>query len=128
MTEILWLLIVMGGPILIAVLLAYALLNRRKRSTGEAAAQRSATRQLYEEKEKPAPAPLDKIVDTEKEEAGSGKSRETPATRSFRAERERANTEEELEEGLEDTFPASDPVSATSSTTTGAPKQRRSGQ
>lgn len=119
MTEILWLLIVIGGPILIAVLLAYAMLNRRKRSTGEAAAQRSATRQLYEEKE--GPAQLDKV-------AKSDEPRETPATRSFRAEQARANAEEELEEGLEDTFPASDPVSVTSTTTTGAPKQRRNGQ
>lgn len=121
MTEILWLLIVIGGPILIAVLLAYAMLNRRKRSTGEAAAQRSATRQLYEEKEEPAPAPLNKV-------ATPDEPRETPATRSFRAEQARANADEELEEGLEDTFPASDPVSATSTTTTGAPKQRRNGQ
>ena len=121
MTEILWLLIVIGGPILIAVLLAYAMVNRRKRSTGEAAAQRSATRQLYEEKEEPPPAPLDKV-------ATPDEARETPATRSLRAEQARANAEEELEEGLEDTFPASDPVSATSTTTTGAPKQRRTGQ
>ncbi len=120
MTETLWLLIVMGGPILIAVLLAYALLNRRKRSVGEAAAQRSATRQLYEEKEEPAPAPLDKMVTPDE-------GRETPATRSLRAERARADVEDELEEGLEDTFPASDPVSVTSTTTTGAPKQRRNG-
>lgn len=31
--------------------------------------------------------------------------------------------EEELQEGLEDTFPASDPVSATGSSITGAPKK-----
>ncbi|WP_246259267.1 MULTISPECIES: hypothetical protein [Chelativorans] len=31
--------------------------------------------------------------------------------------------EEELEKGLEDTFPASDPVSATQTTRTGAPKE-----
>jgi hypothetical protein len=122
MTEILWLLIVLGGPILIAVLLAYALVNRRKPSTGEAAAQRSATRHLYEDEEKPAPPPLDKVA-TPRDE------RETPATRSLRAEQERkSRLEEELDEGLEDTFPASDPVSVTSTTTTGAPKQRRNGQ
>ncbi len=31
--------------------------------------------------------------------------------------------EEQLQEGLEDTFPASDPVSATGSSITGAPKK-----
>lgn len=124
MTETLWLLIVMGGPILIAVLLAYAMLNRRKRSVGEAAAQRSATRHLYEDEEEPAPPPLKKV-------AASGDERDTPAARSLRAEQaeqERNRLEEELDEGLEDTFPASDPVSVTSTTTTGAPKQRRDGQ
>jgi len=34
--------------------------------------------------------------------------------------------EEELQEGLEDTFPASDPVSATGSSITGAPKKEKS--
>jgi len=34
--------------------------------------------------------------------------------------------EEELQEGLEDTFPASDPVSATGSSITGAPKKEES--
>ena len=33
--------------------------------------------------------------------------------------------EEELEEGLEDTFPASDPVSVTSSSISGGPKKPR---
>ena len=33
--------------------------------------------------------------------------------------------EEELEEGLEDTFPASDPVSVTSSTIPGGPKKKQ---
>jgi len=36
----------------------------------------------------------------------------SPAVRSFeKEEREKARREEELDEGLEDTFPASDPVS-----------------
>lgn len=48
--------------------------------------------------------------------------RETAATRSLEAERAHAAETDELEEGLEDTFPASDPVSVTSTTTTGAPK------
>jgi hypothetical protein len=33
--------------------------------------------------------------------------------------------EEELEEGLEDTFPASDPVSVTSSSISGGPKKQK---
>lgn len=52
--------------------------------------------------------------------------RETAATRSFEAERERnAAAEDELEEGLEDTFPASDPVSATNTVTPGAPPKNQ---
>ena len=35
------------------------------------------------------------------------------ATRSARARNDQTELEEQLEEGLEDTFPASDPVSAT---------------
>lgn len=35
--------------------------------------------------------------------------------------------EDELEEGLEDTFPASDPVSPTGSSITGAPKREDRG-
>ncbi|WP_214472053.1 hypothetical protein [Mesorhizobium sp. dw_380] len=46
----------------------------------------------------------------------------TAAVRSLEHERHReANAEEELEEGLEDTFPASDPVSITSPAIPGAP-------
>ena len=48
--------------------------------------------------------------------------RKTPAVRSFEHERrEGVSAEEELEEGLEDTFPASDPVSITSTSIPGAP-------
>ena len=51
--------------------------------------------------------------------------RETAATRSLEAERARsAAAGDELEEGLEDTFPASDPVSATSTVTPGAPPKQ----
>lgn len=50
--------------------------------------------------------------------------KETPAARSLRKEQARKTPDDELEEGLEDTFPASDPVSVTSTTTTGAPKKR----
>jgi hypothetical protein len=51
--------------------------------------------------------------------------RETPATRSLEAERaQQAERKSELQEGLEDTFPASDPVSATNTTTPGAPPKQ----
>ncbi len=51
--------------------------------------------------------------------------RTSPAAEAFKKERSRhplkpdVDHQEELEEGLEDTFPASDPVSTTSTTTTG---------
>ncbi|MER8551595.1 hypothetical protein NKH69_10045 [Mesorhizobium sp. M0976] len=46
----------------------------------------------------------------------------TPAVRSFEHEqRTEGDVEEELEEGLEDTFPASDPVSITGTAIPGAP-------
>lgn len=41
-------------------------------------------------------------------------------------EKERSEREDELQEGLEDTFPASDPVSVTGSSITGAPKEDES--
>ena len=106
MTETLWLVVVLGGPLLLGALMAYALLNRRKASRGEEWARRNAVRRAYEEPEMKAPK--------------AGKT-ETPAVRSLRAEQKSRDDAGELEEGLEDTFPASDPVSATSTTTTGAP-------
>ena len=48
--------------------------------------------------------------------------KKTSAVRSLEHERHEASSaEEELEEGLEDTFPASDPVSITGSSISGAP-------
>lgn len=48
--------------------------------------------------------------------------RKTPAVRSLERERHHeANAEQELEEGLEDTFPASDPVSITGTSISGGP-------
>ena len=105
MTESFWLLIVAGGPLLLAILLAYALMQRRRRSTGEKVAQRAAIRREYEGDTSKAPAP------------------ESPAARSFRKERDARHGVSELEEGLEDTFPASDPVSATTTVTPGGPPQ-----
>ncbi|TGQ33879.1 MULTISPECIES: hypothetical protein [unclassified Mesorhizobium] len=53
--------------------------------------------------------------------------RKSPAVRSFEHEQRReASAEEELEEGLEDTFPASDPVSITGTSISGAPAKPES--
>ncbi len=48
----------------------------------------------------------------------------SPAVKSLEREKQKhaEMNEEELEEGLEDTFPASDPVSVTSTSVPGAPK------
>ena len=122
MAEWMWALLVIGGPLVLAVVFAYVLAGRRRRSVGEAIAQRKATRRNYEDDEEPVTEA--EIRDMQMKDAK--RTHETAATRSLRAER-KARTEsqdEELEEGLEDTFPASDPVSVTSSTTTGAPKKQ----
>ncbi|MGS1094106.1 hypothetical protein ACVCNR_05885 [Aquamicrobium terrae] len=47
----------------------------------------------------------------------------TAAVKSLEKERKAHDAMEELEEGLEDTFPASDPVSVTSSAIPGGPKK-----
>lgn len=48
--------------------------------------------------------------------------KKSPAVRSLeQEERNKARREEQLEEGLEDTFPASDPVSVTEPTVPGRP-------
>ena len=60
--------------------------------------------------------------------AENKKAPKTPAVRSFEKEKreETAVTpEEELEAGLEGTFPASDPVSSISTSIPGKPKRRR---
>lgn len=60
--------------------------------------------------------------------AADKKAQKTPAVRSFEKEQreETAVTpEEELEAGLEGTFPASDPVSSISTSIPGKPKRRR---
>ena len=53
----------------------------------------------------------------------AGKTAQSPAVKSLEREQESQENvpQEELEEGLEDTFPASDPVSATSTTVSGSP-------
>jgi hypothetical protein len=52
---------------------------------------------------------------------GAAKRAKTSAVKSLEKERRAEIAEEELEEGLEDTFPASDPVSVTSSAIPGGP-------
>jgi hypothetical protein len=52
----------------------------------------------------------------------SGK--KSPAVRSYEKEKRRKEDGDELEEGLEDTFPASDPVSVTVPSTPGKPNDR----
>jgi hypothetical protein len=47
--------------------------------------------------------------------------KKTAAVRSLEQERHHEVEEEELEEGLEDTFPASDPVSITGTSISGGP-------
>lgn len=115
MTDTLWLLAVMGGPLLLGGAIAYALLTRRPRSPREEAAAHRATSKLYGEKERASAAPP--------------RRQDSPAVRSLQAEQERERREaaqaprgaDDLTEALEETFPASDPVSVTTTTTSGAP-------
>ena len=56
--------------------------------------------------------------------------KKSPAVKSLEREKRKQKQgadkrEEELEEGLEDTFPASDPVSVTSSSISGGPKKKQ---
>lgn len=51
----------------------------------------------------------------------SSKRGKTSAVKSLEDERRHPNAQEELDEGLEDTFPASDPVSITESVIPGSP-------
>lgn len=119
MPEFLWMLLVAGGPIVLGAAIAYALFMRRKPPEGETAEQRSAIDRLYEDDASDRPATM----------ADTARNRDTPATRSLRAEQQRqADEPDELDEGLEDTFPASDPVSVTTTTTPGAPPKVSSTQ
>ncbi|MGN6146383.1 MAG: hypothetical protein ACTHOP_22650 [Mesorhizobium sp.] len=51
----------------------------------------------------------------------TGKDKKSAAVKSLEEERRHPDTESELDEALEDTFPASDPVSITDSIIAGAP-------
>ena len=55
----------------------------------------------------------------------AGGEKKSPAVKSLEEERRHPASEDELEEGLEDTFPASDPVSATEPTVPGAPDRSK---
>jgi hypothetical protein len=63
----------------------------------------------------------------------SNGAKKSPAVKSLEREKRKQERksqtggleEEELEEGLEDSFPASDPVSVTSSTIPGGPKKQK---
>ncbi|MCO6050398.1 hypothetical protein NGM99_11455 [Mesorhizobium sp. RP14(2022)] len=54
-TENLWLIVVAGGPILIAVLIVFALTQRRKRTAAEKQATERATAELYSPRDRGAP-------------------------------------------------------------------------
>lgn len=56
---------------------------------------------------------------------------ESPAVRSLRKEQKQQSAltpEQELEKGLKDTFPASDPISPISTVTAGKPAKRAGGK
>jgi hypothetical protein len=61
-----------------------------------------------------------KKPDTASQKSG----KKSAAVRSYEKEKHRKEKEDELEEGLEDTFPASDPVSITVPSTPGKPNDR----
>lgn len=106
-----WSFLTVAGPLVLAVAIGYVLLRRRSLTPTEKAASRQATRELYNEPEEMEP----------QERSGEPKS---AAAISLEAERRRRQSQEEqLDEGLEDTFPASDPVSATNSSITGPPSK-----
>lgn len=44
-----WLLVVAGGPLVLAILIAYALLTRRRRGPAERRESKRATERLYRE-------------------------------------------------------------------------------
>lgn len=106
MLDTLWLFVIVGGLLVGAIMVAYALLMRRIPAPAEAVHGKLEARYRMGEP----------LRDAEKQKA-------SPAVQSLRAEREeQARAKDALEEGLEDTFPASDPVSATTTVTSGAPE------
>jgi hypothetical protein len=110
----LWLFVVAGGPIIIGAAIAYALLRRRRMSVAEHVAHERGTERLYDD-------------NSDEDISRPARPTQSAAVASLEKER-RLRAEGELEEGLEDTFPASDPVSITSTTTSGAPERKLAGQ
>jgi hypothetical protein len=47
--DALWLVVVMGGPIILAAIIAYALLRRRRLSSTERLMRKDATERVYDE-------------------------------------------------------------------------------
>jgi hypothetical protein len=93
----LWLFVVAGGPIIIGAAIAYALLRRRRMSVAEHVAHERGTERLYDD-------------NSDEDISRPARPTQSAAVASLEKER-RLRAEGELEEGLEDTFPASDPVS-----------------
>jgi hypothetical protein len=111
MEGLFWSITILLGPLILALGIGYVLWNRRRRTPAERAAGRQATRELYTE-----PA---------EEEHPAQATRKSPAAASLEEERrKRELLDEQLDEGLEDTFPASDPVSVTGSSITGPPSRK----
>ena len=50
MTEVFWLLMLAGGPIVIGLVIAYGIFNRRGPASDEKAAPRESVRDLYDHK------------------------------------------------------------------------------
>ncbi|PZO78735.1 MAG: hypothetical protein DI629_11260 [Mesorhizobium amorphae] len=56
-TENIWLIIVVGGPILLAVLIAFALMRKRSISPAQRQMTERATAELYSPKDRDQPPP-----------------------------------------------------------------------
>jgi hypothetical protein len=54
MTTFLWLLVVVGGPLLIGLALAYGMMRSRRLSRTEERVREDAIERLYDEKDRPA--------------------------------------------------------------------------
>ena len=48
--NVLWLLVVAGGPLLLAILIGYALLRKRRLTRSERAARERGTRDVFDER------------------------------------------------------------------------------
>jgi hypothetical protein len=50
MTEYLWLFVVLGGPIILGIIMAYGMIKRRRLTPSEKEARNRKTRQLFQSK------------------------------------------------------------------------------